>query len=99
MNVYLPLQVDVFIFYHQELWCQFFPERIYNSNYSKEGAGNVYLLVLSSWKVNIVENPIAVMGLQIRSGLDCGIEPQSQMPDLLILFPKVVTYLWQMINM
>ena len=27
------------------------------------GAGNVYLLVLSSWKVNIVENPIAVMGL------------------------------------
>ena len=65
MNVYLPLQVDVFIFYHQELWCQFFPERIYNSNYSKEGAGNVYLLVLSSWKVNIVENPIAVMGLQI----------------------------------
>ena len=27
------------------------------------GAGNVYLLVLSSWKVNIVENPIAVMRL------------------------------------
>ena len=27
------------------------------------GAGNVYLLVLSSWKVNIVENSIAVMGL------------------------------------
>ena len=26
-------------------------------------AGNVYLLVLSSWKVNIAENPIAVMGL------------------------------------
>ena len=25
--------------------------------------GNFYLLVLSSWKVNIVENPIAVMGL------------------------------------
>ena len=24
--------------------------------------GNVYLLVLSSWKVNIAENPIAVMG-------------------------------------
>ena len=24
---------------------------------------NVYLLVLSSWKVNIVENPIAIMGL------------------------------------
>ena len=23
------------------------------------GAGNVYLLVLSSWKVNIAENPIA----------------------------------------
>ena len=27
------------------------------------GAGNVYLLVLSSWKVNIAENPNAVMGL------------------------------------
>ena len=27
------------------------------------GSGNVYLLVLSSWKVNITENPIAVMGL------------------------------------
>ena len=27
------------------------------------GADNVYLLVLSSWKVNIAENPIAVMGL------------------------------------
>ena len=33
------------------------------------GAGIVYLLVLSSWKVNIAENPIAVlMGLLIRSG-------------------------------
>ena len=27
------------------------------------GVGNVYLLVLSSWKVNIAENPIAVMEL------------------------------------
>ena len=27
------------------------------------GAVNVYLLVLSSWKVNIAENPIAVMEL------------------------------------
>ena len=27
------------------------------------GAGNVYLSVLSSWKVNIVKKPIAVMGL------------------------------------
>ena len=26
-------------------------------------ACNVYLLVLSSWKVNIAENPIALMGL------------------------------------
>ena len=26
------------------------------------GAGNVYLLVLSSWKVNIAQNPIAVIG-------------------------------------
>ena len=34
------------------------PERIYNW-----GAGNVYLLVLSSCKVNVAENPIAVMGL------------------------------------
>ena len=33
------------------------------------GAGNVYLLVLSTWKVNIAKNPIAVMGLYIRSGL------------------------------
>ena len=29
----------------------------------QSGAGNVYLLVLSSRKVNIAENPIAVMGL------------------------------------
>ena len=27
------------------------------------GAGNVYLLVLSSWKVSITENPSVVMGL------------------------------------
>ena len=27
------------------------------------GAGNVYLLVLYSWKVNITENSIAIMGL------------------------------------
>ena len=27
------------------------------------GAGNVYFLVLSSWKVNIAQNPIALMGL------------------------------------
>ena len=27
------------------------------------GASNVYLLMLSSWKVNIAENPIGVMGL------------------------------------
>ena len=27
------------------------------------GANNVYLLVLSSWKVNIAETPIALMGL------------------------------------
>ena len=27
------------------------------------GVGNVYLLVLSSWKVNIAENPVAVIGL------------------------------------
>ena len=34
------------------------PERVYNFHY-----GNVYILVLSSWKVNIAENPIAIMGL------------------------------------
>ena len=47
------------------------PERIYNSRVTNSmqlplqqwDAGNVYLLVLSSWKVNIAENPIAVMGL------------------------------------
>ena len=27
------------------------------------GAGNVYLLLLSSWKVNIAKNPIALVGL------------------------------------
>ena len=27
------------------------------------GADNVYLLVLFIWKVNIIENPISVMGL------------------------------------
>ena len=32
------------------------------------GTGNVYLLVLSSWKVNIAENPIAVMGLLMYVG-------------------------------
>ena len=32
------------------------------------GAGNVYLLVFSSWKINIAENPIAVKGLKIRLG-------------------------------
>ena len=31
------------------------------------GASNVCLLVLSSWKVKIEENPIDVMGLYIRS--------------------------------
>ena len=30
------------------------------------GAGNVYLIVLSSWKIIIAENPNAVMGLYIR---------------------------------
>ena len=33
--------------------------------------GAVFLLVLSSWKVNIAENPIAVMGLYIRLGKEC----------------------------
>ena len=39
------------------------PEIIYNSHYNNGGAGNVYLLVLSRWKVNIAENVIVVMGL------------------------------------
>ena len=34
-------------------------EGIYNSNYGN----GVTLLVLSNWKANIAENPIAVMGL------------------------------------
>ena len=29
----------------------------------QRGTSKVYLLVLSSWKVKIAENPIAVMGL------------------------------------
>ena len=33
------------------------------------GAGNVYLLVLFSRKVNIAKNPIAIMGLWIRLGI------------------------------
>ena len=32
------------------------------------GAGNVYLFVLSSWKVNIAKNTIEVMGLKICLG-------------------------------
>ena len=41
------------------------PERIYNSHYGNgvPAMFSVYLLVLSSWKVNIAENPIVVMGL------------------------------------
>ena len=39
------------------------PESIYNSQIQQRGVGNVYLLLLSSWKVNIAENLIAVMGL------------------------------------
>ena len=39
------------------------PKRIYNSLY-----GNGVLAMLSSWKVNIAENPIVVLGLHIRSG-------------------------------
>ena len=30
----------------------------------QSGAGDVYLLVLSSWKINIAENPIAIIGCQ-----------------------------------
>ena len=37
--------------------------RIYIHYSHQWGGGNVYLLVLSSWKVNIAENLIAVMGL------------------------------------
>ena len=31
------------------------------------GAGNVYLLVLSNWKENIVKNPIAIKALPFTS--------------------------------
>ena len=34
-----------------------------STTHTQWGASNVYLLDLSSWKVNIAENPIAVMGL------------------------------------
>ena len=37
------------------------PECIYKLR--QWGAGNVYLFVLSSWKVNIAKNTIVVMGL------------------------------------
>ena len=44
------------------LVCSFsLTERIYNLQ--QWGAGNVYLLVLFSWKVNIAKKPIAIMGL------------------------------------
>ena len=40
------------------------PEPIYNSHYGNGvPAMYVYLLVLSSWKINIAKKPIAVMGL------------------------------------
>ena len=41
------------------------PERIYiiQLPLRQYGAGNVYLLVLFGWKVNIAQNPIVVMGL------------------------------------
>ena len=42
------------------------PERYLQLPLWRWGAGNFYLLVLSSWKVNIAENPIAVMGSQIH---------------------------------
>ena len=40
------------------------------------GADNVYLLVLSSWKVNIAKNPIAVLwGCRyVRAGLFCKVD-------------------------
>lgn len=41
---------------------------IYNSDYSNGGAGNVYLLVSSKVKLNVAENPIAVMRLYITWG-------------------------------
>jgi hypothetical protein len=48
----------------------YLPSRVFQANMTQTylqfplqqwGAGNVYLL--SSWKVNIAKNPIAVMGL------------------------------------
>ena len=43
----------------------FQPERTYNLQLGLRQwcAGNVYLLVLSSWKINIAETPIARLGL------------------------------------
>ena len=39
------------------------PERIYNSHYGNGVPAMFYLLELSSWMLNIAENPIGVMGL------------------------------------
>ena len=52
MNVLVSLQMEGNV-----------PDCIYNPHYGNLGVGNVHLLVLSSWKVNIAETPIAVMGL------------------------------------
>ena len=42
------------------------PKRIYNSHYDNVGdARNVYLLVLSSWKVNIASGHALVIGRNI----------------------------------
>ena len=45
-----------------------YPAKLYSKDYlqlplRQWGAGNFYFLVLSSWKVDIAENPIALMGL------------------------------------
>ena len=42
------------------------------------GAGNVYLFVLSSWKVNIAENSITWMGLLVRSGMNIWASTESK---------------------
>ena len=62
MNIYSTL-VKVSDVYKVTLGIDYFAWTYLQLPLWQWGAGNVYLLVLSSWEVNIAENPIAIMGL------------------------------------
>ena len=62
MNIYSTL-VKVSDVYKVTLGIDYFAWTYLQLPLWQWGAGNVYLLVLSSWKVNIAKNPIGVMGL------------------------------------